>query len=1234
MPEAPTNAHIPARRGSKAPIGAEAGVSPSRAQGSASARLTLTSTVSMSPAAAIDVATLDALRSQLGVDTLEQAADRRNGLASSSAAPTQAKAVTTIDQSTLHSMEALRDNVGAQTIDEALEMAKSFELELALKRAAELERGGMASIDASALKTLEAMRNRLGHETVQQVLEHAQALEASARHPAASFDETAVEALREKLGLATLDEAIEKAKALADASTAKGTRAASPIGGVVLKSNKEMTAAFDTSASAALQMSQAQGPTDAAVASMELGLNGSTPEAKQAMMARFFDTAVAGPPGTPSLHQGIDGAVVQDAFAVDGASSSDSGNVENDGGRGGLKTPVVGPSPTGSGISLAGPAAVVRATPLQSSSESPVVDATRAIANALDAAMSPGADSPSEDLAAVLPPKTASLSKSSIPPPPQLPQSPPPGASVAAAPPPPPPPPPPPGPPPPPPGGAVRTKGLPPPPPPPPGPPPPPPGAKGMPPPRGKGGPPPPPPPPGAPPPPPGGGVRTKGVPPPPPPPPGPPPPPPGAKGVPPPPPPPPPPRGKGGPPPPPPPPGTKWNSVKLAARQVPNGPKMKQLHWDKLHSRRGTVWEHTDIDKAGVDTAKLSELFKIASPASSRPRSKTALEKRASSTVHLIDLKRAHNISIQLSSFRMPYDKIRDSLLSMDDNAITQDQLTVLIDAIPTEKEIAQIESFVRSKPAEAPNLGDVEKYFLAIAPIPRLRGRIRSLLFKGSYDGSVARMKELLLTLDSATEALRSSSRFIRVLESVLAVGNHLNSGTHRGAAEGFRITGLLKLLDIKGVDRSTSLLHFVIDSLESKESGFVNALEAELKPVNKAAGLHFDSLKTISNELTDGMKQVQNEIAHAVAPIDDSSSVSDRFRDVAVEFAAEAEAEVDSLSVRLRGTMAGIRSVAEYYGEEVKEGKNPVIFSTVRDFWFAVNKAHVDLQRRWRQAARLKEQQAAKEALAKKQRERQAAIKEAEEIAVLRPDGKDCAAASADGDGARGAVDGGTEGNTAPDSSGGSEVAQQAPTSGRRDAERATGTRERDGSPAGRTPISPVKPTSPLLNAAKLDAQKLARSGDVSSAAGDLETGVLTTPSGRISRTQSRHRASTVERERSIELDQSPLVEYLETVDDTVSDPGDITRERAGSDADADAALGAGALEMGVGEAGIEGDLEAAAESALAAAMADCSSAEGAATPGSSKSDDARPSALALASAREAAQVAMASSSDDDE
>ena len=616
----------------------------------------------------------------------------------------------------------------------------------------------------------------------------------------------------------------------------------------------------------------------------------------------------------------------------------------------------------------------------------------------------------------------------------------------------------------------------------------------------------------------------------------------------------------------------------------------MKQLHWDKLRSRRGTVWEHTDIEQAGVDMSKLSQLFKIASPAATgRPRSKTELEKKASQTVHLVDLKRAHNISIQLSSFRMPYDKIRDSLLQMDEK-LTADQLTVLLDAVPTQKEISQIESFVRAKPAEAPNMGDVEKYFLAIAPIPRLQGRIRSLLFRGHYEGNVARVREQLATLDGATQALRGSARFVRVLESVLAVGNHLNSGTHRGAAEGFRIESLLKLLDIKGTDRSTSLLHFVIDSLESKEAGFVKALEAELKPVNKAASLHIDSLKSMVNELTGGLKQVQNEVAHAVAPIDCTSDVSDRFRDVAVSFAAEAEGEVQGFEARLRGTLAGMRSVAQYYGEEVKGGKHPAIFLTVRDFWFSCNKAHADMLRRWKAAARLKEQQAAKVALAKKQQERTAARKLVDAQSPAAAEATERAGASKD------AVGGGAKEDAAAEGGVAGTQAQRAQAEG----EPVSGST----SPTDRPSISAGSTKSPLM---------LARSSDVSSAAGDLETGVLMTPSGRTSRTPSRHRASTLEREKSLEKGIG-VDALLADIDDTCSDPGDMLRERMGSEAEL-VAMGAGSL-------------EALAESAIAAAVSGCdSSAEN--TPASKSVFGG---GLAAVSAKKARQIARDDSDSD--
>jgi len=48
------------------------------------------------------------------------------------------------------------------------------------------------------------------------------------------------------------------------------------------------------------------------------------------------------------------------------------------------------------------------------------------------------------------------------------------------------------------------------------------------------------------------------------------------------------------------------------------------------------------------------------------------------------------------------------------------------------------------------------------------------------------------------------------------VLVVGNHLNGGSFRGAARGFKLNALLKLMDVKGRHKSTTLLHFVVAEL----------------------------------------------------------------------------------------------------------------------------------------------------------------------------------------------------------------------------------------------------------------------------------------------------------------------------------------------------------------------------------------------------------------------------------
>lgn len=52
----------------------------------------------------------------------------------------------------------------------------------------------------------------------------------------------------------------------------------------------------------------------------------------------------------------------------------------------------------------------------------------------------------------------------------------------------------------------------------------------------------------------------------------------------------------------------------------------------------------------------------------------------------------------------------------------------------------------------------------------------------------------------VERACEQIRGSAHLAEVLRAVLATGNMLNAGTHRGQAAGIKLESLLKLADVK--------------------------------------------------------------------------------------------------------------------------------------------------------------------------------------------------------------------------------------------------------------------------------------------------------------------------------------------------------------------------------------------------------------------------------------------------
>lgn len=85
-------------------------------------------------------------------------------------------------------------------------------------------------------------------------------------------------------------------------------------------------------------------------------------------------------------------------------------------------------------------------------------------------------------------------------------------------------------------------------------------------------------------------------------------------------------------------------------------------------------------------------------------------------------------------------------------------------------------------------------------------------------------------------ASLSLKSAVNFKRLLHLILLLGNFLNGQTYRGGAFGFKIASINKLIDTKDAATSTTLLHFLVDTVERYFSEISYFLE-ELDDCGKA-------------------------------------------------------------------------------------------------------------------------------------------------------------------------------------------------------------------------------------------------------------------------------------------------------------------------------------------------------------------------------------------------------------
>ncbi|XWS22126.1 hypothetical protein CRYUN_Cryun29cG0007700 [Craigia yunnanensis] len=394
--------------------------------------------------------------------------------------------------------------------------------------------------------------------------------------------------------------------------------------------------------------------------------------------------------------------------------------------------------------------------------------------------------------------------------------------------------------------------------------------------------------------------------------------------------------------------------------------PKLKPLHWDKVRasSDRAMAWDQIKASSFQLNEEMIETLFMVNnSNLAAKDNGRRQILSSVNQENRVLDPKKSQNIAILLRALNVTIDEVCEALMEGNPDTLGTELLESLLKMAPTKEEERKLKEFKDESPFKP---GPAEKFLKAVLDIPFAFKRVDAMLYIANFDSEIEYLKRSFETLEAACGELRTSRMFLKLLEAVLKTGNRMNVGTNRGDAHAFKLDTLLKLVDVKGTDGKTTLLHFVVQEIiraeGSRLSGAKENLKAEkiqqsdfqdvvefrklglqvisglsggLTNVKKAAAMDSDVLSIEVAKLAIGISKIREVIKlNEEIALKDSSH---KFSESMNEFLKKAEEEIVRIQAQDRVALSMVKEITEYFhGNSAKEEAHPFrIFMVVRDF-----------------------------------------------------------------------------------------------------------------------------------------------------------------------------------------------------------------------------------------------------------------------------------------------------------
>ncbi|GLJ16200.1 hypothetical protein SUGI_0270920 [Cryptomeria japonica] len=414
--------------------------------------------------------------------------------------------------------------------------------------------------------------------------------------------------------------------------------------------------------------------------------------------------------------------------------------------------------------------------------------------------------------------------------------------------------------------------------------------------------------------------------------------------------------------------------------------PKLKPLHWDKVRASpdRAMVWDQLKSGSFKLNEEMFETLFVYNTPTPVKAEGTRGLGSTPpSQNQRILESKKSQNIAILLRALSVTKEEVCDALLEGTSDSLGTELLETLVKMAPSKEEEIRLKEYN----GDISKLGPAERFLRALLDIPFAFKRVDGMLYRANFKEEISQIRKSYVTLEAACEEIRSSRLFLKLLEAVLKTGNRMNVGTIRGDAQAFKLDTLLKLVDVKGTDGKTTLLHFVVQEIIKAEgarvastgeqpvnnsaSDIVNdklhtlgtevksqngneedykklglqvvaGLSTEMGNVKKAAGIDSDVLSNSVSKLAIGLGKLREILQIDVTrqtrdgKVDGSSNQGNFYKSME-SFLQQAEEDISQIKDEEKRAFSRVKEITEYFhGDAAKEEAHPLrFFVVVRDF-----------------------------------------------------------------------------------------------------------------------------------------------------------------------------------------------------------------------------------------------------------------------------------------------------------